>query len=191
MLEGIGIAAGFLLGLLVLVWVGLRIAGGRLPAEHETSRSLLLNQAPEAIWLVITDFPQMPSWNPLVREIERLPDRRGHPVWRETYRNKDQLTLETTEAVAPRRLVRVIADENFPFRGSWEFAIEPAGVGSRLTVTERGTIPSPFIRLMFRLFHDPAKTLEEYLEALAARFAETARIEGRDEAEAESDSDSD
>ena len=187
MLVWIGIGAGVVVGLVVLIWVGLLLAGLRLPAEHVTQRSMRLNQTPEAIWLVVTDFTQMPSWNPNVREVERLADHGGHPVWRETYRNGDMLTLETREAAPPRRLVRVIVDENLPFSGSWEIEIESAGVGGRVAVTERSMIASPLVRVMFRLFHDPAATVEDYLKALAARFGEPARIEGRAE-EAEDDS---
>lgn len=187
MLPGIGIVAGVLLGVVLFLWIVLWVVGSRLPAEHVTTRSMLLAQTPAAIWLVLTDFPQLPSWNPHVRAVERLPDRNGHPVWRETYRNGAALSLESREAVPPRRLVRVIVDEQLPFRGSWEITVEPAGVGSRVTLTERGEIARPLVRVMYHLFHDPVATADDYLQALAGRFGEPARLEGREEADSDSD----
>jgi hypothetical protein len=171
----VGIAAGVLVAALIVVW----IVGWSLPAEHEVMRTLRLGQQPTTLWNTITDFEQMPSWNPNVRKVERLPDRDGCEVWRETYRNNDQLILKTTEAARPRQLRREIADDALPFRGSWEMVIYPATGGCRLSVIERGEIPSPFTRVMFRLFHDPARNVDEDLQALAADFAEPLRIEQR------------
>ena len=41
-----------------------------------------------------------------------------------------------------------------------------------VTIIERGEIPNPYIRFIFRTFMNPAVHLEKYLKALAAKFGE-------------------
>jgi uncharacterized protein YndB with AHSA1/START domain len=167
------IALGAVIGLVILILV----IGSLLPREHVASRSLSLAQAPEAVWHVITDYAAVPNWNAQIVKVERLPDRNGHDVWRETLKDGMALTLETTECSPPRRLVRTIADDTLPFRGRWEFEITPLGHGCRVTLTERGEIPNPFIRCMARLFMNPHRSIELYLGSLANRFQLPATIE--------------
>jgi uncharacterized protein YndB with AHSA1/START domain len=158
------------LGVLLLI-------GSFLPRAHVVSRSIPMSQPRQEVWQVITDFANAPAWRGDVLRVERMPDRNGHDVWRETYQGNMGIQLETVEAVAPQRLVRLIADEKGPFSGRWEFALAETGSGSRVTITEHGVIPNPFFRLMARLFMDPAQYLEKYLRALAERFGEPVVLE--------------
>ncbi len=167
------IVLGTLAGIIGLIMV----LGLFLPRTHQVSRSLALKQPPEALWQVITDYSAVPSWHRGVLKVERMADRNGHEVWRETYKGGYPIQLETLEAVPPRRLVRSIADEKGPFRGRWEFDLAPIETGSCLTIIEFGDIPNPFFRFMARLFMNPAMYLEIYLKALAKKFGETAVIE--------------
>jgi uncharacterized protein YndB with AHSA1/START domain len=168
------IALGVLAGVLAL----LALAGCFLPSTHIVARTLPTKQTPEVLWQALTDYAAVPSWHPEVQRVERLPDRNGREVWRETYKGNYPLQLETVEAEAPRRLVRAIADEQGPFQGRWEFEISPQETGSRLRITEVGVIRNPFFRLMAWLFMNPAVYLEMYLRALAAKFGEPAELEG-------------
>jgi uncharacterized protein YndB with AHSA1/START domain len=161
---------GVLVGLLVLIVV----TGILLPRRHVVSRSLTIQAPPAKIWEIISDFRNVPTWHPQVIRAERLPDHHGREVWRETYKGDFVMKLATTELLPPRRLVRSIADEKGPFTGCWEFEIIPADEGSRITITERGEVSNPLIRLMFRLFMNPAMYLEKYLKALAAKFGAAA-----------------
>jgi len=162
------IGGGAVLGLIGLV----ALLGSLLPRVHVVARSVQLGQPPETVWQVVTDFATVPSWHPGVRRVERLPDRDGREVWRETYKGGPPLQLETVEAGPPYRLVRSIADANLPFRGQWEFEIAPAPLGSRITITERGEVPNPLFRFLARVVLNPAAHLEAYLRALARKFDE-------------------
>jgi hypothetical protein len=153
------------------------LVGSFLPRAHCVARALPTRQSPAALWQAISNIAGVPDWHPEVLRVERLPDRNGREVWRETYKGNYPLQLETVEATPPRRLVRSIADEKGPFHGRWEFEIAPTGDGSRLTITEHGEIPNPFFRFMARLFMNPAVYLEMYLKALAAKFGEAAALE--------------
>ena len=167
------VGLGTLAGVVVLI----SVIGAFLPRTHQVSRSLPLKQTPETIWQVISDFPSEVSWHPGVLKVERMPDRNGHEVWRETYKGGYPIQLETIETVPPRRLVRSIADEQGPFSGRWEFDIAPVESGSRVTLIEYGEVGNPFFRFMARMFMNPAHSLELYLKALAAKFGEPPAVE--------------
>jgi uncharacterized protein YndB with AHSA1/START domain len=167
------IVAGSTIGVLALLaGVGCFCRRG-----YTVARSLRSRRSPEEVWQVISDFAAVPSWHPELKTVERLPDRNGHEVWRETDRRGYPVQLETIEALAPLRLVRHISDEDGPFSGQWEFDVQPAAQGSRITLTERGQIPNPFFRLMFWAFMTPAFYLEMYLRALATKLGDPPQLE--------------
>jgi hypothetical protein len=162
------VASGILLGLFILVLV----TGMLLPKAHVISRSLKVKAPPDKLWLVISDFQNVPTWHPEVIRVERLPDHFGQEVWRECYKNGSSIELATMELLPPHRLVRSIADERGPFTGCWQFDISPTEDGSELTITENGEVSNPLFRFMFRLFMDPAASLEGYLRSVDARFGQ-------------------
>jgi hypothetical protein len=55
------------------------------------------------------------------------------------------------------------------FHGSWTWELAPEGAGTRLTITERGTVENPFYRGMMA-FRDEAKSARDYAAALARRL---------------------
>ena len=148
-----------------------------LPRDHTASRSLRTRQTPEAVWRAVTDFANEPTWFRAVVSVERLPAGEGRERWRETYRDGESLTLETAEAIPPRRLVRRITDEGGPFSGRWEFEITPLPDGSRLTITEHGSIPNPLFRFVARFISGHTAAMESYLTDLAAKFGEAPALE--------------
>ncbi|MCI0337331.1 MAG: SRPBCC family protein [Acidobacteria bacterium] len=162
---------------LVAVILFVTLIGILLPEEHVASRTIALPQPPQTIWQVVSDFGNTPTWNSEVKSVERLPDRNGHEVWQEEYQRGMKIPLETIESVAPRRLVRRIADENLPFGGTWEYIITPTTEGgSQLIITERGKVRNPVFRFMSRYVFGHATTIDNYLKALAAKFGEPVTI---------------
>lgn len=170
------------------IWIVLAVSAGPfilvtvvgllLPQGHVVSRAARYRQPPEIIWSSITDYAGQPRWCPELERVERLPDRNGHPVWQEFTRSGPPLTLETTTADAPRRLVRRIVDPDLPFGGSWIFDVGAGEDGALLIITEKGEVYNPYFRLVARLFMDPGATAEAYLRALAGKFGE--RVEVRE-----------
>jgi uncharacterized protein YndB with AHSA1/START domain len=164
----VGVALGTLMGLFLIILV----AGSFMPRSHTVSRGVDLRQSQQAVWEAITDFANVANWHPEVVQVERLDDKNGHPVWKETYKGNYSIVLETTEEVKMKKLVRTIADVSGPFSGRWELEIEATETGSHLRITEYGEIPNPFFRFMARLFMNPALYMEMYLKALAKKFGE-------------------
>ena len=146
--------------------------GNKMPAGHMVARSVQLHQPPQAVWDVVRDFANAPGWNFKIEAVERLPDRDGHEVWQEKHSGGPALQLEVVEDAPPARLVRSIVSTNVSYAGRWEFGIEPADAGSRVTLVEHSEIPNPYFRFIFRAFMNPAVHLENYLKALAVKFGE-------------------
>lgn len=166
-MKWILIAVGVIAGLVILV----TIIGALLPRSHVASRSARFNQPPETIWEAITDIERFTSWRSDLKQVERLPDRNGHTVWRETSR-QGTMTIEVVESTAPSRLVGRIADPDLPFGGSWTYEIAPVDGGSKLTITENGEVYNPIFRFMARVVFGHHATIEQYLKALGTKFGE-------------------
>lgn len=158
------IIVGGLVGLALVIV----IVGAMRPKSHIASRTFRLGKPPADVWAVVSDYARLPEWFSEVSKMERLPDRDGKMVWRETYGGSFTATVVTTEWVEQQRIVREILPEG-PFYGTWTIELAPDSNGTRLTVTERGTVDNPFFRGMM-VFHDNAKTLTQYAEALARRL---------------------
>jgi uncharacterized protein YndB with AHSA1/START domain len=159
------IVLGGLVGLIALA----AIIGLFVPKGHVARHEVRLEQPPESVWAVITDFAAQPQWFEMVTSSERVADINGHPAWRENF---DGFTadMETAEWDPPRRLRRVVHSQNAGFRGSWTWELAPDGAGTRLVITEAGEVDNPIFRLMSALM-DQTATARRYGEALRARLA--------------------
>lgn len=147
--------------------------GSTIPTEHVASRTAKFDQPPEKIWETITNFEAAPTWRKDLTAVKRLPDRNGNPVWKETG-GYGEMSYEIVEFEPPHKLVTVIADdEELPFGGSWTYEIEETATGgSRVTITENGEIYNPIYRFMAKTIFGYHATIENYLQALAAKFGE-------------------
>ena len=92
------------------------LIGCCLPRRHVFSRSVVLKQGQAAIWESITVFERLPGWWPPCVMVERLADRDGRAVYRETFqygRRKQPITLEVIEANQPSRFATKIGRQRF------------------------------------------------------------------------------
>lgn len=157
-----------LLGLIVAVFV----VGALLPEEHRASRTLITKQSPQALWDAINDHATEPQWRPDVASVTSLGEREGKPVWQESYKDGNKVTLITTEAKAPTKMVRELTDLEGPFSGRWEIDITPTPAGSNITVTEMGKVSNPFFRFVSKFIIGHTTFMERYLKGLAGKFGE-------------------
>ncbi|HEU4387910.1 MAG TPA: SRPBCC family protein [Blastocatellia bacterium] len=160
------------LAVVVLLVVVVAVVGALLPKAHVATRSARFKQSPEVVWQTITDVDAFPSWRADVKNVERLPDRDGRPVWREIG-SHGSITLEVIESDPPRRLVGKIADPNLPFGGNWTYEIEGVEGGSTLTITENGEVYNPIFRFVSKFIMGHHKSIEDYLRAMGKKFGET------------------
>jgi len=158
------------LAVIVLAVIALGLAAGlALPASHVAATRATYRSPPDAIWAVLTDFDRWAGWYPGIEQVERMPDRNGHPMLMTTG-DWGEMPTEVVEMSAPHRLVTEV--DGGGFRGRWSWVLEPAGTGTRLTITEEGEVSNPFFRTMM-IFHDNWATMLDFHRALANRLEES------------------
>ena len=165
-MKWILIAVGIVAALIALIVV----IGAMLPRDHAASVTARIAAKPEEVWSALTTPAAFPEWRSDVKRIELLPATTTGPSWRE-HGSNGAITFVVDAWEPPTRLVGRIADEGLPFGGSWEYRIERDGPsGSRVTITERGSIYSPIFRFVSRFMMGYTSSMKGYLKALARRF---------------------
>jgi hypothetical protein len=159
-------------GLVVLAVAAIALVGSLLPRDHVAARSARFHRPPQAVWDIIADPLAGVSWRSDLRLVERLPDRDGRLVWRETSGNGDALTLELVADEPPRRRVVRIADPSLPFGGTWTYELAGEGDAVRVTITENGEVRNPVFRFLARFVFGHGGTMETFLKMLGARLGE-------------------
>lgn len=164
------------LGLVVLcaaLALVLYVAGGRMPREHRTQRSVTLHASRAAVWSALTDYSAMPRWWPAVKKVrtERLPN--GAELTWNTDSHGQEIPFRTLESRANEKLVRQIAQDDLPFGGTWTFELADDPAGTKLTLTENGYINPPIFRAMARWFIGLDATMKDFF-AHFVPYVETA-----------------
>jgi hypothetical protein len=154
-------------GLLAVVAI-VALVGALLPQNHVASSSRTFAQPAERVFATIADVRRYPEWRPGVREVTVISEQ---PLrWREDGSN-GTIEFELTESAPPRRQRVVIASKDLAFGGNWEYTVEPAPGGARLTLTENGEVYNPIFRFMARFVFGHTKTMDDYLAALETYLA--------------------
>lgn len=150
----------------VLLVVVAFVVGLLRPAVHEASTRSVLSVPVRDVWAVLSDWEKWPEWQPEIREVERLEDRRGHTVLMLTG-GWGAMRAEIVESEAPARMVTEV--DGGSFRGRWTYVLERSGAGTVVSITERGEVGNPLFRAMM-IFHDNHATMMAFHRALAARL---------------------
>jgi hypothetical protein len=161
-----------LLGALAAVVLIVFLMGRRLPREHMAMVRAHYHQPADSIYNAIADVAAYPKWRPDVKSVEILPARNGREAWRESY-GRMSIDFEGTVAVPPTRWVATITTRDAGFSGYWSYQIIPDSSGTTVTITEEGSVESPFFRFMMRYVMGPYATLEKFQRNLGVRFGET------------------
>lgn len=154
------IVAG-LVGLVIVV----AVIGWFLPRDHVATRTATLPTAPDVVWRALTDLDAQVRWRRGLRRVEHL-----SPTRFREHGGQGAITFEIVEDRAPTRRVTRIADDKLPFGGRWIFELEPAGTGTKLTITEDGFIKNPVFRFLSKTVFSTTATLEHFLADLAAHL---------------------
>ena len=171
LIVGVSCIVGFLAVVSTLLWV----VGGRLPETHEASASRHFNTAPEILFGYVTDLDQLVDWRRDLRKVEASPSVDGRPAWRESGKyGRMQLVVEESlppTRVAEGRYVTRIVESTSAFGGRWTWLFAPDDKGgTRLTITEEGTIMSRPVRAMAHHLMGVDATVNAVLAALQAKL---------------------
>ena len=164
-----------ILSILIILIVLSFVIGFALPANTKHTRTITLQQTPDAIFAVLADVQKFPEWNRNMQKIEMLPPTGGKETTRQTFKGNMVMTIVTSESDPPKYLVRSMGDVGGPFVGNWTYEISPAADGSDVVLKEHSEIKNPFFRVMVYIF-GPTKYMDEHLVDLAKRLGETATV---------------
>jgi hypothetical protein len=147
----------------LLLAIGLLfLTGWLLPATREGRAEAVIPAPPDRILAVIADVEAQPEWRDDVRSVLR-----DGADWTETTTRGERITF--TPVVMTEGAIHLRFTSDAGYSGEWLAKLVPEDAGTRITVTERATVPSPFGRILSRLFFDPDAFATTYLSALAAR----------------------
>ena len=154
------------LGALVVLLLAVIAFGYALPVAHVATREAQLAAPPDRVFAALDGVEDYPRWRSDVESVE-IVARTPRLQWRENGDN-GTITFELEGRDPPRQMVTRIADRTLPFGGTWTFALQPSGSGTRLTITENGEVYNPLFRVMSRFVFGHTATIEKYLEDLTA-----------------------
>jgi uncharacterized protein YndB with AHSA1/START domain len=164
------ILAAVLVSLVLIAYV----VGTFIPRNHVARRTIDLQAPPDTVWAIVSDFANTARWRDDVKGVRMDTPAGTTPIRFTESSSQGDVPFEVMSQDAPRRQVVKVIDDDQPFGGTWTWELEPAGGGTRLTITEAGFIKNPLFRAMGLLFFSPTATLESYLRSLAKALGETA-----------------
>lgn len=142
------------------------LIGMLLPRTHVVTRRARVGAPPLRVWRLVTDIGAYARWRPEVEEVELLPPVNGRVAWRERGAHR-AVTYEMLWADPPWRVAIGIADRGLPFGGEWAIELAPDGVGTLVTVVERGEVRRPARRFVARFVVGHGASTDRWLAALA------------------------
>lgn len=141
--------------------------GRRLPVEHVATRSARVAAPRARVFEVLSDVRSAPRWRSDVTHVaivEREPKLR--------YRERGRFGLvlfEVEECIPPERFVTRVVPErgDMAFSGRWLWTLAEEDGGTRVTLTEEGSIRSPIFRALVHYLFGTTSTIDRTLAALA------------------------
>ena len=158
----------FVMSAIVAVVVALIVGGLATPRDHAVARAIELPVQPDVVWTTIRDIAQYSDWRHELDGADVVDTDQPQPRWRETT-SRGSMTFGITVDEPPRRMSARILDDDLPFTGEWCWSIEPSGDGTRVTLTEQGSVPNPVFRFIGAHFLGHTRSIDRYLKGLAAR----------------------
>lgn len=158
------------LGFLVLVILVILAVGALLPVKHVATRSAELNAPRAKIWVLISNYADMPKWRKELLKVEMKQDDNsdGNEVWQEFESEKESLDFITIEQIEEQKLVRKIVGEKLDFGGTWTFKLIENGDKTTLTITENGEVYNILFRFVSKFIMGHYASMDKYIRQLEA-----------------------
>ena len=168
--------------LMTIVWIGLGgvtllvvavvVIGLLMPERYEGHSEVVYARAAEEVWGALIDYDKHPMTGRMMRSVQALPPENNLPVWIEAMGNGELITVKTVRSDRPRHMVREMISKSLPMTSRWEYTLEPAGDGCKLTIDgetyiRRGTWLVPIFRVMMVLGGGVARGLDIQMDMLA------------------------
>ena len=160
------ITAGALIALPVII-------GFFLPVQYEGKATVDYDRSVQQVWEALQDVEAHPMTGKMMKSVEILPADEGRPAWKEDMGHGEVITVTTTTYDPPHRMIREMSSDSVNMTSRWEYALESAGQGCRVTLSgvteiERGTWHTPIFRLMMVVGGGVKKGLDIQLDMVAS-----------------------
>jgi uncharacterized protein YndB with AHSA1/START domain len=151
--------------------------------DHKVEMIVIYPKSPpSAVWRLLTDHAAEPQWLPAFGTVVRQPDVAGHEVWTHTSADGSfRATVMTLTSIPLQRYERLLLRDGQPrnqsWDGRWVYELQPAGGGTRLTITEYGwTDGFPFF-IAQRVLANPDAFLHYYATMIGRELKDAAEIQ--------------
>ncbi len=149
------------------------VIGFLMPVRYEGTAVVEYERTVQQVWDRLQDVEAHPMTGKMMKSVETLPPDQGRPVWKEDMGRGEVITVRTTVFEPPRHMTREMSSATVNMTSRWEYGLEPAGEGCRVTLSgvtdiERGTWHTPIFRVMMVLGGGVKKGLDIQLDMLAS-----------------------
>ena len=144
-----------------------------MPVRYEGTTTVEYDRSVEQVWDALQDVEAHPMTGKMTKSVETLPPDEGRPAWKEDMGRGEVITVKTTTFEPPHHMTREMTSAAVNMTSEWEYALEPAGQGCRVTLSgvtdiERGTWHTPIFRVMMALGGGVKKGLDIQLDMVAS-----------------------
>ncbi|MEN8376016.1 MAG: SRPBCC family protein [Gemmatimonadota bacterium] len=147
------------------------VVGLFLPRDHAASVEVTYATAPPEVWAAMERVEEYPAWRRGIDSVALLQDRDGRRAWRE-FTGRGGMSMGVEESDPGRRWVVRILDDDLPFGGTWTYELSPDGAGTRLVLTEEGSVYNPIFRFVSRFIMGHDATMRAWTDDLRAHLGE-------------------
>ena len=149
------------------------IIGFLMPVRYEGRTVVEYDRSVQDAWDALQNVEAHPMTGAMMKSVETLPLDEGRPSWKEDMGRGEVITVTTTVYEPPHHMIREMSSAAVNMTSRWEYALEPAGQGSRVTLSgvtdiERGTWHTPIFRVLMVLGGGVKKGLDIQLDMVAA-----------------------
>ncbi len=149
------------------------IIGFFVPVRYDGRTVVEYDRSVQQAWDALQDVEAHPMTGAMMKSVETLPLDDGRPVWKEDMGRGEVITVTTTAYEPPHQMTREMSSASVNMTSRWEYALEPAGQGCRVTLSgvtdiEKGTWHTPIFRLMMVVGGGVKKGLDIQLDMVAA-----------------------
>jgi uncharacterized protein YndB with AHSA1/START domain len=162
-------------GLIALIAL-IVLVGYLMPVRYEGRAVVEYDRSVQQVWHALQDVETHPMTGWAMKSVEALPADEGRPAWREDMGHGEVITVRTSTYEPPGRMVRDMSAGAVKMSSRWDYTLEPAGPGCRVSLSgvtdiERGTWHTPIFRLMMVVGGGVKKGLDTQLDMVASTLA--------------------
>ncbi len=149
------------------------VIGFLMPVRYEGTATVEYDRSVQQVWDTLQDVEAHPMTGRMMKSVETLPSDEGRPAWKEDMGRGEVITVKTTTFEPPHHMTREMTSAAVNMTSEWEYALEPAGQGCRVSLSgvtdiETGTWHTPIFRVMMVLGGGVKKGLDTQLDMAAS-----------------------